>query len=131
MRAGYQAGDGHRVVAWAIFLGRRTIDWALDPGNIGPFVRCERYRERVMDALMRETNTWVYAVDDVWVNKLTAAGEDDAPDEGNSATSDMEDVATDEGYECVRKKDEPSDRELVEGPEERDEQHGGRARARA
>ena len=126
VRAGYHDGDGHKAVARAILLGKRTMDWVLNIGSIRPFARGEGYREKVKDVLMRETNARVQAIDDIWMDdELTAAEEDNVLDEGELSGNDTEDDGSDEEYEFVRKGDADkaspdkigsSAGEIVEGP---------------
>ncbi|SPO07591.1 uncharacterized protein DNG_10286 [Cephalotrichum gorgonifer] len=72
MRAGYNPGDGHRVAAFAILGGHRTMDWVEDAQLRYWFARGAGWNRsrgvRMMMALMREAQDEVQAVEDAYLD---------------------------------------------------------------
>lgn len=147
VRAGYRAGHGHKVVAYAILQGGRTMDWTLDEWHAGRFWRAMRggYGRGVEGVLMGEAREAEREVEEAWMAEDEWEEEEEEGDgdgdedeegvkegemeEGEMEGGEMEDVEMvevldgvgGEEFEFVERrevKDELDDGEVIERPEE-------------
>lgn len=103
VRAGYRAGHGHKVVAYAILQGGRTMDWTLDEWHAGRFRRAMRggYGRGVEGVLMGEAREAEREVEEAWMAegeyewREGGEGEDEEEEEGGGCGDEDEDGVSD------------------------------------